>query len=86
MIAPVNSLFCGQVVINSDALDYVTVSTPLVQSGDLVFLGAQISVASNQDRMVVVNSIVDGVSFALHVDRVPLVGGVTVNWMILKTR
>ena len=77
--------FAGSTLINSSATLFATVSTPNITSGDLILFGTRTAVASNQVRGIMVDSIVDGVSFALVSDLAPCTGGIYIDWMIFKT-
>lgn len=78
-------LFAGRTVINSSAALFETISTPHVTSGDLIMLGFETSVVSNRVRGVKVDSVVDGVSFAVVSDLAPCTGGIVVNWLLIKS-
>lgn len=68
---------------------FTTVSTQLVTSGCMVLLGTQpgsVAVAHNSGGCVVVNSVVDGVSFALaRATGVAVPWDEQVSWLIVST-
>lgn len=87
--AGIQVAFAGRTTLSSGQAS-VTISTTLVQSGKSFFMGfsevGTVGIAANSGGPVVVNSVVDGVSFALARQFGAAVGwDEHVTWFMLRT-